>query len=165
VLDNGVVLYLDILQSSRPFRMTATVGCRMPTHLTSMGKAMLAFLSTDQPRSSAHALVAKLSRQRQQTLRQELELVRRRGYALDNEENERGVACIGAPVFDATGQPVAAISVSGPIHRILGNEKNIATSVLEACDGVSRSFGFHPAETPAARVAGKSLSRSAGGTK
>ena len=90
---------------------------------------------------------------------------RRRGYALDNEENERGVACIGAPVFDANGQPIAAISVSGPIHRILGNEKNIVTSVVEACNGVSKNLGFQTAETRAARSLGKSLARSAGGTK
>ncbi|MGB7623884.1 MAG: IclR family transcriptional regulator [Terriglobia bacterium] len=154
VLDNGQILYLDILQNSRPFRMTATAGCRMPTYVTSMGKAILAYLPIEDPGSAAHAFVAKLSRTRLQTLRRELEVVRRRGYAMDNEENEPGVACIGAPVFDANGQPVAAISVSGPVHRILGKERNIAGSVIEVCLGVSKILGYQSVETRSSRAAG-----------
>ena len=145
VLDNGSVLYLDILQSSRPFRMTATVGCRMPTHSTSMGRAMLAYMPIEDRSTTSYALVAKLPRQRLADLRKELELVRRRGYALDKEENEPGVACIGAPIFDVSGRPVAAMSVSGPVQRILGREKNIATSVIEACHTVSKALGHESA--------------------
>ena len=154
VLDNGEVLYLDILQNSRPFRMTATPGCRMPIHITSMGKAILAYLPIDDPASPARAMVAPLSRSKLQTLRHDLEVVRRRGYAMDNEENEPVVACIGAPVFDAKGLPVAAISVSGPVHRILGKERNIAASINEACSGVSRILGFQVVETRSSRKAG-----------
>jgi DNA-binding IclR family transcriptional regulator len=159
VLDSGQVMYLDILQSSRPFRMAATEGCRMPTHVTSMGKAILAHLSLEDPMSPAHAFVAKLSRPRLQALRRELEVVRRRGYAMDNEENEPGVACIGASILNANGLPVAAISVSGPVHRILGKEKQIAAAVVTACQGVSRSFGFETADQRASRNARISRSR------
>ncbi|MBZ5537521.1 MAG: IclR family transcriptional regulator [Acidobacteriia bacterium] len=154
VLDNGQVLYLDILQNSRPFRMTATAGCRMPTYMTSMGKAILAYLPVEDPSSPAHAQIAHLSRMKLQVLRRDLELVRRRGYAMDNEENEPGVACIGAPVFDAKGLPVAAVSVSGPVHRILGKERNIAASVIEACSGVSKILGFQTVEGRSSRKAG-----------
>jgi DNA-binding IclR family transcriptional regulator len=71
-----------------------------------------------------------------------LERIRQRGYAIDNEENEPGVACIGAPLFDERGQPVAAMSVSGPVHRILENEKKIAETLIAACKGVSKALGY-----------------------
>ena len=71
-----------------------------------------------------------------------MELTRQRGYAIDNEENEPGVACIGAPVFDENGQPIAAMSVSGPVHRILENESKIANALIAACKGVSKKLGY-----------------------
>lgn len=165
VLDNGHVLYLDIVESSRPFRMSATVGCRMPVSQTLMGKAMLSALLADDPASPYSVLLAKLPRQRLQMVRRELELVRQRGYAIDNQENEPGVACIGAAVLDATGRPVAAMSVSGPVHRILANEKKIAASLIAACEGASESLGFGDAATGAARPASAQLARVAGAAR
>ncbi len=138
VLEDGHVLYLEIVESSRPFRMSATVGCRMPAHHTSMGKAMLA----GNPACFESGLLAKESRQRLQRLRKELETVRERGYAIDDEENEPGVACIGAPILDAHGLPVAAISVSGPVQRVLANEKKIAEALVAACGTVSKGLGY-----------------------
>jgi DNA-binding IclR family transcriptional regulator len=145
VLDNRDVLYLDIVESSRPFRMSATVGCRMPAYQTSMGKAILAHLHADDPSTSSHSLLGKPSRRRLRELCRELAMVRRRGYAFDDEENERGVACIGAAVLDTAGHPVAALSVSGPEHRILDREKEIAEAVVAACKGISKNLGLHVA--------------------
>jgi IclR family transcriptional regulator, KDG regulon repressor len=111
---------------------------------------MLAFLAADNSRSPYFFYLAKLSRQRLQTLRKELELTRQRGYAIDNEENEPGVACIGTPIFDESGQPIAAMSVSGPVHRILENESRIANALIAACKGVSNRLGYgaHPVAAP-----------------
>jgi IclR family acetate operon transcriptional repressor len=53
-----------------------------------------------------------------QEIRAELERVRERGYALDLEEFEEGVRCVAAPILDARGRAVAAVSVSGPKHRL-----------------------------------------------
>ncbi len=143
VLDNGHVLYVDIVESTRPFRMSATVGCRMEPAKTSMGKAMLAALAAQDPASPYYSLLARLPRQRLQSIRRDLELVRQRGYAVDNEENEPGVACIGAAILNAAGRPTAAMSVSGPVHRILANEKKIAAALVAACRGASASLGFN----------------------
>lgn len=166
LLDNGHVLYLDIVESSRPFRMSATIGCRMVAHQTSMGKAILAYLPADDPASPKHGLLPRLSKARLQALQRELHLVRSRGYAVDNQENEPGVACIGAPVLDAAGIPVAAMSISGPVHRILANEKKIADSLVTGCKGMSRNLGLETVAAGATRAITAQFSRSsATGTK
>ncbi len=154
VIDDGQLLYLDILESTRAYRMVATVGCRMPTHTTSMGKATLAFLHADEASSPYASVLARLPRSRLQSLRRELQLIRQRGYAIDNEENEPGVACVGAPVLDSNGQPVAAMSVSGPVQRILCNEKKIAEALLAACEGVAQNLVPNTVGTRAPRVSG-----------
>lgn len=153
VLNNGEVLYIDILESSRAFRMAATVGCRMPAHLTAMGKAMLAYLPAENPASPECALVSGLGRRERQVLKRELAVVRRRGYAIDKEQNERGVACVGAAVLDASGRPAAAVSVSGPAYRILAGKKDIAEALVAVCRSISKSLGF----SDASHLAGPAL--------
>jgi len=140
VLSDGDVLYIDILESSRPFRMAATVGCRMRAHTTAMGKALLAHLAPT--KSGEQASVSRISVAQRQELTRELALVRSRGFALDDEQNEPGVACVGAPIFDAAGRAVAAISVSGPAYRIQAKRLSIARAVVTACSEASKSLGF-----------------------
>jgi DNA-binding IclR family transcriptional regulator len=163
--DSGNVLYLDIAESSRPFRMTATIGCRIPAHVTSMGKAMLAYMQIDDPTSPNHPLFAHLSPRATRTLYQELEAIRRCGYAIDREENEPGVGCIGAAIFDADARPVAAISMSGPVHRVLSKERTIAEAVLAACNAVSKRLGFENPGAHLIRAAGRPLARPAAATR
>jgi len=136
------VLYVDIVESSRPFRMIASAGCRTPARKTAMGKAMLARLRLDDPATPEYARAKELWPDQMDELRRDLEVIRRRGYALDKEENEPGVGCVGAAILDAGGRPVAAMSVSGPSHRILASEKEIAESLVDACARVSRTLGF-----------------------
>jgi DNA-binding IclR family transcriptional regulator len=71
-----------------------------------------------------------------------MEIVRRRGYATDHEENEPGVACIGAPVLNEAGVSVAAMSVSGPSMRILKQEREIGNALAAVCKEMSRQIGF-----------------------
>lgn len=136
------VLFLDIVETSRPFRMTATVGCRIPTHRTALGKAILALLDLQGPTSLDRLFGDQLGERLFRTLCRELEQIRQRGYAIDKEECEPGVGCIGAAIRNAGGEPVAAISVSGPLHRILANEKKIASTLLSACREISKYLGY-----------------------
>jgi IclR family acetate operon transcriptional repressor len=163
--DGGNVLYLDIAESSRPFRMTATVGCRMPAHITSMGKAMLAYMGIEEARPNGSGGMADLAPKAWRALCRELDAIRRQGYALDREENEPGVGCIGAPIFDAEGRPVAAMSVSGPVHRVLAKEKAVADAVLAACRAVSKKLGFEPTAAYGSASAVRPLARSAEAAK
>jgi DNA-binding IclR family transcriptional regulator len=165
VLDGDHVLYVDILEASRPFRMGATVGCRMPAHLTSMGKALLAHMGTEGAGSPLTTAMSALSKKDAQAFQRELELVQRRGYAIDDEENEPGVGCLGAPIFNARGMPVAAISVSGPVHRIVRHEKSIAAALVAACAGVSKRLGYETPQEPELVGSGNGKSRWVGMAK
>jgi IclR family acetate operon transcriptional repressor len=122
VLDGLSAMYLDQVESRRAVRLFAEPGRRVPAHTSGAGKAMLAFqdvalldkLFASEPleRLTPHTITVAA------TLREELERVRVRGYALDNEEHEEGVSCLGAPVFDESGHACAAVSVSAPSPRL-----------------------------------------------
>ncbi len=146
VLGDGEVLYIEIIESAHSFRVATTIGKRSPVHSSSLGKAMLAYLDE----GSLSALIPpKLLVKRSgrtitdpRQLRKELEKVARRGYAVDDGEDVEGAACIGAPIFDATNKPIAAISVSGPAQRITSRRDEIARALTQACEEISMHFGW-----------------------
>ena len=123
VLDADRVVYVDQVEGSRSVRMFTAVGTAALAHTTGSGKAILAF----GPPEVAAALydgreLARLTPRTLVTLaalQDDFARIRRRGYAIDNEEHEEGVGCVATPLLDHTGQPCAAISVSGPTARIL----------------------------------------------
>lgn len=92
-----------------------------PVHCTSTGKAVLAF----QPPALISKIIALGLRQYTThtivdptALLRELDEVRKRGYAIDNEEHSIGVRCVGAPIRNLSGRVFAALSVSGPARKI-----------------------------------------------
>ncbi|WP_160148767.1 IclR family transcriptional regulator [Amycolatopsis alkalitolerans] len=109
-------IYVQKLDSDRPYRMASRVGGRIPLHCTAIGKAILAHL--DPPGRQAvlaeTGLPARTARTRTDpdSLEAELAQVRARGYALDDEENEETVRCVAAPLLDGAGGPVGGVSVS-----------------------------------------------------
>ncbi len=146
ILDRGEVLYIEMLESSHPFRMAAAVGSRSPWHSTALGKAMVSYLPEEErrPLLQAERLVQLTERTLtdRERLARELERVRRRGYAVDEGETEPGAACIGAPILNREGRPVAALSLSGPVERILVKRQEIAVALVAACQELSRRMGF-----------------------
>lgn len=120
LLDGDHIVYAAQVPGRHAMRMFTEVGKSAPAHCTAVGKAMLAGLPADE----AIALVS-MSRMRPQTtntivtaegFRQELELVRSLGYAVDNEEQEIGVRCVAVALPGRS--PRAAISLSGPSPRM-----------------------------------------------
>ncbi|CAM3771460.1 IclR family transcriptional regulator [Mesobacillus zeae] len=120
--DHGEVVYIEKLEGNETLRMHSKVGRRAPMHCTSVGKAILAFL----PENIVFEILARkgLPQHTEKTitkedvLLQELEEIGRKGYALDLEENEKGITCIAVPILDHSGRAVAAVSVSGPSTRM-----------------------------------------------
>jgi DNA-binding IclR family transcriptional regulator len=96
------MIYIDKLESQGPVRMASRVGGRLALHCTAAGKAYLAAL----PEAEADALIGMLALPGRMPntitdaalLRQELVRIRQRGYAVDDEENERGIVCYGVAI-------------------------------------------------------------------
>jgi DNA-binding IclR family transcriptional regulator len=147
VLQKTSVVYLDKVEPNRRVCMSSKTGTSNPVYCTSMGKAMLAF----QPQETIEQIVAKIrfvpythktlcSREK---LLKSLERVRRRGYAIDDEEIELGVRCVGAPIFNENHWAIAAVSVSGPSSRITAQSvPQIAEHLLICCREISAALGM-----------------------
>jgi IclR family transcriptional regulator, KDG regulon repressor len=117
----GDVVYIDKVETLLSVRMHSVVGGISPMYCTAVGKAILAFL----PGSEVDAIVQRGLPRRTpntivdaQALKEHLAQVRAQGFAIDEIENEDGIRCVGAPVCNHLGLPIAAISISGPAYRL-----------------------------------------------
>ncbi len=146
VLREGQVLSVCAVESPRTLRTPATVGRKSPAHSSSQGKAILAFGPPEQLESliSTRGLTPFTANTiaDEAAFRGEIARVRDQGYAVDNEEFERGLKCIGAPVRDASGAVWAAVSIAGPANR-LGPEEMpaLVRAVRRAASELSADLG------------------------
>ncbi|MFF5446188.1 IclR family transcriptional regulator [Streptomyces sp. NPDC012888] len=113
------ITYIRKLESDRPFRTASRTGMRMPLHTTAIGKAVLAHLTDAEVaaltgENGPAALTARTPRSLTgpAELAAELELIRARGFAVDDEENEPSIRCVGAAVLDPGGRPIGGVSVT-----------------------------------------------------
>jgi DNA-binding IclR family transcriptional regulator len=131
----GMVLAIDHVESGHPLRFVpATIGRPQPMYRTAAGRVFLAFSgrsATMLPPESLVPMTAKTLVD-PQAIDRELQAVRERGYAVNADETYTGVVTLAAPVLDADGQPVAAISVFGPTLRHAEPEQTIWPYVREA---------------------------------
>ncbi|HPT61259.1 MAG: IclR family transcriptional regulator [Aggregatilineales bacterium] len=139
------VIYVSKVESVHSIRMNAQIGTRMPMHCTSLGKAILAHLpETLQARILDRGLPARTPNTitDRDLMVKELQRVRAEGFSVDNIENEEGVRCVGAPIFDYRGKVVGAMSVSGPSNRItLDRVADLGAQVRTAARLISRRLG------------------------
>ncbi len=146
VLGDGVAIYIDKILSPLSLRVDSHIGLALPLHATAMGKVLLGA----QPDAYVAALISRgLRRYTRRTLmtarelRAELQLVRRRGHALDLEEFEDNLHCVALPLRDHRGSVVAAFSVSGPAVRLTRErmEQNLPL-FRDAAATISSRLGF-----------------------
>jgi DNA-binding IclR family transcriptional regulator len=146
ILDGQDVYYVDVVQSAHPFRMASAVGSWRPVYCTAMGKALTAYLPADEKehvlssirfeRFTPHTLT------RLPQLRKELERVRQRGYAVDDEEVTLGARCVSAPILGDGGKVAAAISVAGPTTRIARDKiQSFVGELVAAARAISNRLG------------------------
>jgi len=142
LLDGTDVVYVARILSDHLITLRLYVGSRLPAYATSMGRAILAFL----PEQEAEAILNKsdllpitehtiTDRRR---LKAELQRIRARGYAINDQEMAIGLRGVAAPILSSTGRPVAAINLSIP--RPLGPteiEGSLAPRLLEAAAAIS----------------------------
>jgi DNA-binding IclR family transcriptional regulator len=147
IYDDGEVVYLDKVEPARSVRLASSVGRRNPAYCTAVGKAIMAYLPEPQVEAAVHKHGMKaLTRNTITTvaeLKSAFQKVRALGYAVDDEENEEGVCCVGAAVRGYSREPVAAISVSGPTFRVTREKVPILAQVVTAAaHALSRELGF-----------------------
>ena len=141
------VLYIYAVESPQRLRARTAVGDCAPLHCTSAGKAIVSQLTQEQvegivalvglPRSTA-ATITELG-----PFLSELELTRRRGYAVDAQEHEPSTFCIGVPIFDSAGNVVAACSVSGVDPDIVAEKAPaISGQVRRVAEEISARIGY-----------------------
>ncbi len=154
VLQKTTVVYLDKVEpNNRRVWLASRIGTSNPVYCTAMGKAMLAFL----PEETAADIMGRIRFVRfthrtlmtPEALMRSLDRVRRRGYAIDDEEVEEGVRCIGAPILNEMGHPMAAVSISGPTSRITQQSvPGIAEHLMRCCREISSSLGVRERRKP-----------------
>jgi DNA-binding IclR family transcriptional regulator len=165
VADTGMTAHLAVLDRhevtvvakvDRPgvHRIATWVGKRMDVHCTSLGKCLVAYLPDDQVdrlisdrgllRHNEHTIVSP------ERLKQELARTRALGYAVDDEEEELGGRCVGAPVWDRDGRVLAAVSVAGGTDQINADTlTTISRQVIGAALAISKELGYRADGDPA----------------
>ena len=147
VLRQGRIVSLFHAQGTHALRPPSTVGRLSPLHCTSQGKAILAFLGEEEAEEWISTIDFKAytpkTITRASAFRAELKRVRALGYAMDNEEFEEGLKCIGAPVRNHVGQVVAAISIAMPSFRMKrALVPSLSNAVVKVAEDLSSALGY-----------------------
>jgi DNA-binding IclR family transcriptional regulator len=147
ILDGGSVVYIERLFGPHSLAIRSEVGKHAPIHSTAMGKVLLAYRPADELRRFLAGYpfqpVTRHTIQDAAAFHAELELTRRRGYGVDDEENEIGGRCVAAPIFDSSGLPAAAVSVSVPVQRLPAERiPEFGRKLQETAAKISQELGF-----------------------
>jgi DNA-binding IclR family transcriptional regulator len=146
VLDGIHVVCLHKVESKQHLKLDLQIGNRQIAYCTSYGKALLAFIPAEERSRllSENPIVTltKASLRTSAAIEQDLEEVRKRGYAIDNEEGSEGVCCVGAPIFDKNKTVIAGLSIAGPSLRIKPRLDEFGKLVRETADSISKAITF-----------------------
>ena len=134
LLEGIYVRYAHVLETTQALRWIVKPGARDMFHTTALGRAIVAHLPAEQQSRLVGKVCATLPARGRAAARtkleQELAATRSRGYALEEEETVEGVACVATPLI-SLGEPLAAISVSVPIHRFPATQRTALTVALQ----------------------------------
>ncbi len=148
VLREGTeVIYIEKVESKNTIRMYSSIGKRSPVYCTSVGKSMMAHMEDEELKNLWEASDVKPLTEYTITdydvLKEELKDVKVKGYAVDEQENELGIRCVGAPIFNHEGDVVAAVSISGPTLRVTKKRiKDLGEAVKQYAMRISRELGY-----------------------
>ncbi|MEV4317938.1 IclR family transcriptional regulator [Actinocrispum sp. NPDC049592] len=148
VPDGDAMVYVAKDRGANAVTLHCQLGTRRPQHASSLGKAWLSALTAAERADRVSRM--RLDRLTPNTivdrplLLDELERTAKRGWAIDNIENEPDVGCVAAPIRDRTGQPVAAMSIAGPAGRVLLRMDELGPMVADAATTLSRRLGHLP---------------------
>src|SRR5918998_2743365 len=153
VLDGVQAVYIEKLQPTPAVKIKITrAGARLPAHSSGLGKVLLAhseweyiaglFEDQGMPTLTQNTITTL------DTLAEELEQVRERGYAYDHEETLVGLCCVAAPVYGSEGKVAAAVSFSVPAYRFCPRKDEYTVAILDAARRISKNAGPKLKEYP-----------------
>jgi DNA-binding IclR family transcriptional regulator len=147
ILDEGEVVYIEKLEGNGPIKVSSRVGHRVGLHCTALGKAILAHLSEAERRQqlARQSLLKRTSNTitSLEMLQADLERSKAQGFSFDDEENEPGIRCLGAPVYNYRQEVVCALSLSGPRDLISRScREKLAKQLKQAALEISQALGF-----------------------
>jgi IclR family acetate operon transcriptional repressor len=151
ILDGCEFVYIHKVDNHQAVRMRSRVGQRGQLHSTSIGKSILASLPEGDlnqilPCIDFRPITPNTITNRTRFL-EHLDHIRNQGYAIDDEENEVGIRCIGAPIFDHACRVAGAVSISGWTITVTRERVPLlAAQVLNASQKISQDYGFFEAE-------------------
>lgn len=143
VLDGFDIVYLEKVGQAQPLTVATKIGGRAPAYCSAMGKVLLSGLTREElletvgevrlERLTANTITERTA------LVEELELVREKGFAIDDEEAFPGIKCVAAPVVSRDGRVIAAISATVPKQRMDAERtKSLSRMVTDAAGIISR---------------------------
>ena len=144
VLDHFEVVYVHKIESASPVRAYSQIGGRAPVYCVATGKAMLAFQAEGFIRRATEHLaqITPTTITSPKLFMQEIEKIRKQGYAINRGEWREGVYGVAAPILDASGHVIAAIGVSGPASRFKAAQiKSFAQLLLQAAHEITTNLG------------------------
>jgi DNA-binding IclR family transcriptional regulator len=149
ILDGPDAVYIEKVEPTGFLRVDTWVGRRMHVHTTSVGKALVAHI----PQERLEKILAERGMEKRTSktittlprLLKDLEKVRAQGYAVDDEENNMGARCVGAPVFNQKGVIEASIGLSGTTNQVNAQTMpRIVEALKDAARHVSMQLGYRP---------------------
>jgi len=147
-LDGTDVVYIEITEGSQRIKLAASIGLRLPVYCTASGKAIIAFLPTEEiEKILAVEIVAhtKCTLTSRDEILKNLQQVRKVGFAMDLGELEEGINAVAAPILDKDGRPVASVSVAGPAYRLTTEKMmEIGPVVRKTAEDISREIQRAP---------------------
>ena len=147
ILDGPEAVYIEKVEPQGFIRMDTWVGRRMRVHATSVGKALVAHI----PQPQLEKIISERAMEKRTAktittlprLLKELEKVRGQGYAVDDEENNIGARCVGAPIFNQQGLIEASIGLSGTINQVNAQTMpRILEALKDAARHISMQLGY-----------------------
>jgi DNA-binding IclR family transcriptional regulator len=146
VLDRGEAIYIDKKEPERYYKVNSWLGKRNYAHTSAVGKALIAYRSREEVREVWRQGLPKRTAKTVSSLRDFLRMLseaRRRGYAIDDEEDEVGGRCTAAPIFERHGSVIAVVGVSGHVsHFPIEKFRVFGQAVRRAAAEISALLGY-----------------------
>jgi IclR family transcriptional regulator, KDG regulon repressor len=149
ILKEFHIVYLDVVETDLTVRVVPRVGARLPAYCTAAGKVQIAYMTDEElenyiPSKELKRFTPSTITDRDE-LKKQLKEIAELGYAVDNEELDIGVRCVGAPIRDYTRRIIGAVSISGPSMRFTDDrmENELIPLVQRAAEEISTKLGYH----------------------